>query len=142
MSAADGPLAVAAVAALPAPVTAAYATPMTRSPDARTAYPAARCRRRRRGFFPLNFLPRFRSGDIGVGGSSADQVDGGEQADPDDIDEMPVVGDDDGADLLLLGEGLGGVRASQQEQEGDQATGHVQAVEPGGDVEHRPVPAG
>ena len=73
---------------------------------------------------------------------SLDQVDRREQADPDDVDEVPVVGHDDGAGRLLVGEALGGVRAAEHEQEGDQAAGDVQAVEAGGQVEDRAVGVG
>ena len=42
-----------------------------------------------------------------------DEVDGGEQADPDDVDEVPVVRHDDGADGLLVGEPAGQERAAR-----------------------------
>ena len=70
------------------------------------------------------------------------QVDRGEQADPHDVDEVPVVRHDDGAGRLLVGEPPGHEGAAEDEQEGDQAAGHVQAVEAGGQVEHRAVRVG
>ena len=71
-----------------------------------------------------------------------DQVDRREQTDPDDVDEVPVVRHDDGADGLLVGELPGHVGAAEDEQEGDQPAGDVQAVEAGGEVEDRAVRRG
>ena len=59
-----------------------------RRSSARSAVPAPEV-------IQLTADPQFRS---------VDQVDGGEQADPHDVDEVPVVRDDDRADLLLVGE--------------------------------------
>src|SRR6266702_6333961 len=112
--------------------------PMMTSPHRTTAYPAAGGLRR--AVIQLTYFLRFRSPDASL--ASSDDVDGGKQADPDDIDEVPVVGHHDGADLLFLGEGLGGEGPSQQEKERHQPAGNVQAVESGGDIEHRPVAAG
>jgi hypothetical protein len=61
MSAGDGPPGVAADAALPAPVTAAYTTAMAASPSMRTVYRAARCLRHR--LIPLTSSLGFGSGD-------------------------------------------------------------------------------
>ena len=61
MSAGDGPPGVAADAAPPAPVTAAYTRPMAASPSMRTAYRAARCLRRR--LIPLTCCLGSGSGD-------------------------------------------------------------------------------
>src|SRR6266545_4879361 len=71
-----------------------------------------------------------------------DQVDGREQPDPHNIDEMPVVRDDDRADLLLVREAPGRVGASEQEDERDESAGDVQSVEPGGQEEDRAVVTG
>src|ERR1700689_203480 len=98
---------------------------MKRSPSRTTAYPAAGCLRL--AVIQLTDVPSSRS---------VDQVDGRVQADPHDVDEMPVVRDDDRADLLFLGEPLGRERSAKQEEERDQAAGDVQSVEPGGQVEH------
>src|ERR1700691_4611095 len=70
-----------------------------------------------------------------------DEVNGCEQTDPNDVDEVPVVRHDDRADLLFPGEALGGVSTPEQEEEREQTTGHVQSVEPSGYVEHGPVVA-
>src|SRR6516164_2542888 len=111
------------------------------SPSRTTAYPAAG--RLRRAVIQLTCCLGFGLwGRAHPGCASPDEVDGGEQADPHDIDEVPVIGHDDGADLLFLGETPGGVGAPEQEEERDEPTGHVQAVEPGRNVEDRPVPAG
>src|SRR5579859_3673923 len=114
---------------------------MATSASRTTAYPAAG--RLRSAVIQLTWFLGFgRTDTTGAAGASADEVDGGEQADPHDIDEVPVVRHDDGADLLFLGEGLRGVGAAEQEEERDQPARHMQPVKPGGDVEHRPVPAG
>ena len=63
-------------------------------------------------------------------------------ADPDDVDEVPVVRHHDRGGGLVVAEPLGGERAAEQEQERDQAADHVQAVEAGGQVEDRAVRAG
>src|SRR3954452_21613213 len=71
-------------------------------------------------------------------GSLADQVDRGEEPDPHDVDEVPVVGDHDGRGRLGRREPAHG-GADEQEHERHQAADDVQAVEPGGQVEHRAV---
>ena len=81
---------------------------------------------------------RFRRGLAG-GWCLLDDVDREEEADPDHVDEVPVVGHDDRGHGLLVGEAPREVGAAQHEEEGDQPAGHVQAVEPGGQVEHRAV---
>src|SRR5450756_421177 len=68
-----------------------------------------------------------------------DEVDGREQANPNDIDEVPVIGHDDGADLLFMSEALGGVGTCEQEDERDETAGHVQAVEPHEEGQHVPL---
>src|ERR1700733_14194583 len=126
--------------------------PTAMSPSSTTAYPATG--RRRRAMIQLNgalvfwsvllWLGRWAAAlpDISAQRPSVDEVDRGEQADPHDIHEVPVVGDNDRADLLLVSEGLGHVGAAQHEQERDEPAGHVQAVDPGGDEENGAVPAG
>src|SRR5215472_11872242 len=114
---------------------------MTMSPSRTTAYPATG--RLRRAVIQLTCCPRFRiKGTQPSRGASTDQVDGGEQADPHDIDEVPVIGHDDGADLLFLSDFPGCVGAPEQEEERDEPAGDMEAVEPGRNVEHRPVAAG
>ena len=71
--------------------------------------------------------------------SSLEHVDREEQADPDHVDEVPVVGHHDRADRLLMGELARQEGAAEHQQERDQATDHVDAVEAGGEEEHRPV---
>src|SRR3954471_6597168 len=70
---------------------------------------------------------------------STNYVDAREQADPDDVDEVPVVRHHDRRRRLRGGE-LAECGASQEEDEGDEAADDVQPVEAGGQVEHRPVP--
>src|ERR1700729_962484 len=105
--------------------------PIAMSVSRTTASPAAGCLR-------LAVIQRTAV----LGFRSVDQVDGREQANPHDIDEVPVIGDDDRADLLLLGKALGRVGAPEQEDERDQAAGDVQPVESGGQEEDRPVVGG
>ena len=57
------------------------------------------------------------------------QVDHGEERDPHDVDEVPVVRRDDAGGGLVVTEPLGGERATEQEEEGDQTADDVQAVE-------------
>src|SRR6202042_1275789 len=71
---------------------------------------------------------------------STDEIDRGEQCDPDDVDEVPVVGDNDRRGRLRRGE-LAHRGASQQEDEGDQPADDVQPVETGGQVEDAAVSA-
>src|SRR5947209_5713757 len=131
---------------------AAYSPPVAASARSRTTSAARGWRRRAESFFTdypgVRYLlrrcfccvvPADRQRRPGRGGLLLDQVDRGEQADPDDIDEVPVVGHDDGGGGLLVGEPLGRVRSAQYQQERDQAARHVQPVEAGGQVEHRAV---
>src|SRR5512139_1463144 len=108
----------------------AYAPPVNNRPISSTTTPARGLRRlaESRALRNRTKCPRL-----------LDQVDGREQADPDDIDEVPVVGHDDGAHSLLVGELAGHERAAQDKQEGDQTTGDVEPVEAGGEIEHRAV---
>src|SRR6186713_2749730 len=66
--------------------------------------------------------------------TSLDHVDDEEQADPDDVDEVPVVRGDDRARGLRVAEALGREAAADDEEEGDEAAGDVQAVEAGRQV--------
>src|SRR3546814_17774070 len=59
------------------------------------------------------------------------EVDDSEQGDPDDIDEVPVVRNDDRAGPLLATEVLDGVRAAAHEVDRDNTAGDVRAVDPG-----------
>src|SRR3954447_17909617 len=70
---------------------------------------------------------------------SLEQVDGGEQGDPDHVDEVPVVRGHDGAGGLRMPEPASRERASDDQQEGDQASRDVQAVEARREVEDRAV---
>src|SRR5204863_4978139 len=80
--------------------------------------------------------------EVTVGPDSLlDQVDDGVETDPDDVDEVPVVGHDDGAGRLLRGEPPY-VSPGQQQDEGDEAAEHVQPVKAGRDVEDRAVGVG
>src|SRR5213592_1173601 len=105
--------------------------PIATSISRTTAYPAARCLRL--AVIQRTAVLSFRS---------VDQVDGREEPDPHNIDEMPVVGDDDRADLLLVREAPGGVGAPEQEDERDQPAGDVQAMESRGQEEDRAVVTG
>src|SRR3954462_2376245 len=71
---------------------------------------------------------------------SSNEVDRGEQRNPNNVDEMPVVRDDDRGGGLRRGE-LTHRGAGEQEDEGDQTTDDVKAVEAGRQVEHRAVGA-
>src|SRR6187431_569512 len=76
---------------------------------------------------------------LGLSSALFQEVDDEEQGDPDDVDEVPVVRHDDRGGHLFAPEVLDGVRATDHEQEGDEAARHVQGVEAGGDVERRRV---
>lgn len=72
---------------------------------------------------------------LGCGGYGLlDEVDRDEQAHPDDIDEVPVVGHNDGGGGLCRSELRPG-HTDQHDDEGDDARDHVQCVESGGDEE-------
>src|SRR4051812_22500235 len=138
--------------ALGAGASAAYSPPEATSAKSRTTSAASGWRRRAESFF--TDYPGVRISCVDASGCVSpaprltvrsrllDQVDRGEEADPDDIDEVPVVGHDDGGGGLLVGEPLGRVCAAQYQQERDQTARHVQTVEPGGQVEHRTVRVG
>src|SRR5882757_2684831 len=120
---------------------AAYTPPVAASAKSRTTNAASGWRRRAESFFTdypecqdlwCRCLAVLRDRLL-------DQVDGGEEADPDDIDEVPVVGHDDRSGGLLVGEPLCRVRSPEDQQERDQTARHVQAVEAGGQIERRAV---
>src|SRR4051812_8061355 len=132
--------AVSSACALLAGANAAYSPPVHASARSRTTSAASGWRRRAESFFTdypgVRIFCVDASGKVRVRPRLLDQVDRGEEADPDDVDEVPVVGHDDRGGRLLVGEPLGRVGASEDEQEGDEAARHVQAVEAGGQVEH------
>src|SRR5215217_2705808 len=67
---------------------------------------------------------------------SSEQVDGAEQAQPDDVDEVPVVGGHlDG--VVVAGGELPGAGPQEHDQDERGPAGHVGAVEPGQGVEGR-----
>src|SRR6476620_7843070 len=123
----------------------AYRPPVTSRPISRTTRPASGLRRlaERRAERSRTGCPLFCPGSCPGRGRRAvlllDEVDRGEQPDPDDIDEVPVVRHDDGTDRLLVGELAGHEGAAEDQQEGDQTAGHVEAVETGREVEDRAV---
>src|SRR5215218_10434786 len=132
-----------------------YRAPVSTRPVMRPATLASRrrCLERRRARarpagsaarWPAGWSPASAASDCGFvvdTGSLADQVDRGEEPDPHDVDEVPVVGDHDG------GGRLGGREAAhggpdEHEDEGDEAADDVQRVEAGGQVEDRAVRRG
>src|SRR3954452_25114909 len=122
----------------------AYRPPVTSSASSRTTKPASGLRRlaERRAEISRTRFPLVVSLAVrrpGRQGLLLDEVDGREQADPHHVDEVPVVRHDDRADGLLVGELAGHEGAPDDQQEGDQPSGDVQAVESGGEVEHRAI---
>src|SRR3954454_5236994 len=122
----------------------AKAPPVSSSPRSTTTRPAAGLRR-----LAESRAVRSRTGSVlrcpgssGGGRVLLDQVDGREQADPDHVHEVPVVGDDDRAHRLLVGGPSGDEGAAEHEQECHQPAGHVQAVDPRRQVEDRAVGRG
>src|SRR5438445_6448658 len=102
---------------------AAYSPPVAASARSRTTTAASGWRRRAESFFTdypgvrifcVDALAMSVGNAYPVGDrlpdQLPDQVDRGEEADPDDIDEVPVVGHDDGRGGLRVGEPLGRVR--------------------------------
>lgn len=71
-----------------------------------------------------------------------EEVDDCEQDDPNYVNEVPVVGGHDRASDLVVAEVLGQQSTANDEQEGNQTAGHVQCVEPGGDVERGTIRIG
>src|SRR5918912_2322717 len=106
---------------------AAYATPVTIRPSTTSTRLASGERRRAASAVTIALLvtrgARRRA-------ASLQDVDHEEQSDPDHVDEVPVVRGHDGAGRLGVPEPARGERAADDEQEGDQATRDVQAVEP------------
>src|SRR5690606_36585376 len=76
-----------------------------------------------------------------VPGSLFEDVDDEEEADPHDIDEVPVVRHRDSTRGLTVREVLHSVGATDHEEEGDEPTDDVEAVEAGRDVEGASVRA-
>ena len=77
-----------------------------------------------------------------LGGQTTQEVDRGEEGDPHDVDEVPVVRRHDGADRVAwVYRRVVKVRRDDEE-EGDEAAGDVEAVEAGRHVEHRAVGVG
>src|SRR3954469_3676862 len=116
---------------------AAYATPVTIRPSSTSTRLASGERRRAASAVTIALLV---ARGLGVGAASFEDVDDEEQADPDHVDEVPVVRGHDGAGRLGVAEALHGEDAAEDEQEGEEPTGHVRGVEPGRQVEDRPVP--
>src|SRR5699024_10880353 len=77
-----------------------------------------------------------------ISGRLLKQVDDAEQTDPDDIDEVPVIGHADCECGFVMAELLRSVGSSDHEQEADESDGHVDAVEPCGQVEDGSVAVG
>src|SRR3954467_14099706 len=112
--------AVSVACALPAGANAAYSPPVAASARSRTTTAASGWRRRAESFFTdypgVRIFCVDASGCFGPSARLLDQVDRGEEADPDDIDEVPVVGHDDRGGRLLMREPLGRVGAAEDEQ--------------------------
>src|SRR5699024_12347959 len=77
-----------------------------------------------------------------ISGRLLEQVDDAEQTDPDDIDEVHVIGHAACEGGFVMAELLRSVGSSAHEQDADESDGHVDAVEPCGQVEDRPVAVG
>src|SRR6478735_3646619 len=118
-----------AAAARPDPPKAAYSVPTATRATSSSIGVAKRLRRSR-----VIGAPRSSNSTIRP---SLEEVDRAEEPDPHDVDEVPVVRDDDGAGRLLVGETTRRIGAPEDEEEGDQAAGDVRAVEAGREVEHR-----
>src|SRR5689334_14503920 len=84
---------------------AEYRPPLASRPMISTAGAANRLRRRAESRAEILRVSSRTTGPIGSG--LLDEVDGREQADPHDVDEVPVVGHDDRGDGLLVGEAAG-----------------------------------
>src|SRR3954469_2567780 len=139
-SAADWPVSSAACAG----ANTEYRAPVSTSAVIRPATLARRrrCLERRRTRARAAGLPS-ESGTSDCGfvvdtGSLADQVDRGEEPDPHDVDEVPVVGDHDRGGRLRGREPAHG-GPDQQEDEGDEAPDDVQGVEAGREEEDRAI---
>src|SRR3982751_3660709 len=101
--------------------------PLASRPTISTAGAANRLRRRAESRAEILRVISRTTGPIGSG--LLDEVDGREEADPDHVDEVPVVRHDDGSDCLFVGEATRDEGATENEEEGDQAAGYVQTVE-------------
>src|SRR5690625_4079728 len=125
-------------------VTAAYATPVRMRARSSTTTGASRCRLLAASTFTvLVSLSSGRAGRVGRwSDEDLEEVDDEEHRQPHDVDEVPVVGHDDGAGRLEVPEPVGGVGPAEDVQEGDEPADHVQRVEAGHDVEDRAVRAG
>src|SRR5919199_348862 len=117
---------------------AAYATPVTIRPSSTSTTLASGERRRAASAVTIALLVRKGARRWTA---SLDDVDDEEEADPDHVDEVPVVRGHDGARRLGVAEARRGEGARDDQQEGDETAGDVQAVEPGGQVEDRAVGA-
>src|SRR3954452_18587419 len=144
-SAADGELPSAAWAGAKteysAPVRIRPAISPARLATRRRCLDLRRARARKAGVPLADPASALRSSDCGFvvdTGSLADQVDRGEEPDPHDVDEVPVVGDHDGRGRLRRREPAHG-GPDEQEDEGDEASDDVQRVEAGGQEEDRSV---
>src|SRR5512138_3214960 len=109
---------------------AAYRTPVATRPTSTRTTPARGWRRRAASAVTI----ALQRGGVRRRPASLEDVDDEEEADPDHVDEVPVVRRHDGAGGLLVAEALDGEDPAQDEQEGDEAAGHVRGVEPGGQV--------
>ena len=69
----------------------------------------------------------------------ANEINHGEQADPDNVNEVPVVRHDDRGGGLAMGKSARNVGSPEDKKEGDQSSGDVHTVEARRQVEHRPV---
>src|SRR6478735_6473659 len=117
---------------------AAYTAPVRNRPSISRMAIAAGCRRRAASEFTVRSCRLVRFGGRGrLWLGSLQDVDHDEQGDPHDVDEVPVVGGDDRAGGLRVRVVTGGEGAADDEEERDQPTGDVHAVEAGGEVEHR-----
>src|SRR5690606_33983345 len=115
--------AVSSACALSAGASTAYSPPVAASAKRRTTSAASGWRRRAESFFTdYPGVRIFCVGAVVWASVLLDQVDRGEEADPDDVDEVPVVGHDDGRGRLLVGEAPRRVGPRQHEQEGDQSS--------------------
>src|ERR1700742_1811114 len=111
---------VVSACALSAGADAAYRPPVAASARSRTTTAASGWRRRAESFFTDYPGVRIFCVDAGCGADLRarllDQVDRGEEADPHDIDEVPVIGHDDGRGRLFVSEPLRRVGTSEDEQ--------------------------
>src|ERR687896_2096662 len=85
---------------------------------------------------PMAMNSRLAMITLGSPPGSSEQVDGAEQAQPDDVDEVPVVGGHlDG--VVVAGGELPGAGPQEDDQDERGPAGHVGAVEAGQGVEGR-----